>query len=526
MYQETIFAEFIPVSEYSEVRTKKVSKSKALAYLAPFADEESYFLFRFYESLWFPRELVEYVNQNISFPEESYRKLFWYLVDRLDSRLPRILVGEKLVASFTGKRVNSHKVQVRSFLIGFRDFMLKLGGKFRFKPHQKDKGISTHLRKGSYSFGRHHERILQLLNQYSDQIYPCTGKPATNHSIRRDQERIELHESGRVRKLEPVAEVEKFRIYLNRQPMNATSKRIGKYFNEAIEKTVEIYRDTEQCEQAKRLLQQLRRTKKNNYQYSATGRSVRLYQRGVSQGNINRNIRKILMPTQPECDIKCAQLAIGSVIFDFPKIYEFLSDVRNNHDIWKEILSDISPQDSMFYFIKSCAKTAIYAAMYLMERIRIYFMLVDELKKYLCINEAKSRADEILDSWVFQEVFDRTNRFAQRLYNGEYVTDAFGREFRIENGVSAESLMACIAQSYEFKILYPAFQYLIDQEKEPAKKTQVRVELYQFDGFSLWCKDINRVEYYKREINKRVEEGLKEIRVNERNIPTTIEWKQ
>jgi hypothetical protein len=526
MYQETILSEFISASEYSEVRTKKVNKSKPRAYSAPFADEESYFLFRFYESLWFPKELIAYVDQNISFPEESYRKLFWYLVDRLDSRFPRILLCERLVASFTGKRVNSHRVQVRSFLIGFRDFMLKLGGKFRFKPHQKDKGVSTHITKGSYSFGRHHERILQLLNHYTDQIYPSTGKPATNYSIHRDQERIELHESGRAGPLEPIPEVEKFRDYLNRQPMNATSKCIAKHLNEAMEKAVEIYGNTEQGEQTKRLLLRLLLTKKNDYQYSASGRTPRLYARGASLTNINRDLRRTLMPSQPECDINCAQLAIGSVIFNFPKIYEFLSDVRNNHDIWKEILSDISPQDSMFYFIKSCAKTGVYAAMYLMERRKIYFMLVDKLKKYLSLNEAKSRADRILYSWVFQEVFERTNRFAQRLYSGESVTDAFGREFRIETGVSAESLMACIAQSYEFKILYPAFQYLMDQEKDPAKKTQVRVELYQFDGFSLWCKDSKRIEYYKKEIKKRVEEDLKDIRVNERNIPTTIEWKE
>jgi hypothetical protein len=250
---------------------------------------------------------------------------------------------------------------------------------------------------------------------------------------------------------------------------------------------------------------------------------VRLYS-GSSIAALSRELRRFFLSESPEGDLKCAQLAIGSVLFDYPNIYEFLSDPNNNGDIWREIIPDwVNPKD--FEFVKDHVKEATYSVQYTMERGAVYFILLGKLKPRFGYN-SNVLATSILQHWVFQEMFECVGRFVERLNNGLEVTDAYGRIYRLSETLNAGALMACVAQSYETKILYPAFEY-VSSKSNGTKKDKVRIILFQFDGFNIWTRDVRSMDFYKEEISKAVTKGIEACdNILGKRIPIRFEWKE
>jgi len=260
-----------------------------------------------------------------------------------------------------------------------------------------------------------------------------------------------------------------------------------------------------------------------HYQQSLHGKSVRQYS-GSSIAALCRKLRRFFLSDSPEGDLKCAQLAIGSVLFGYPKIYEFLSDPKNKGDIWREIIPEwVNPEE--FEFVKEHVKEATYSVQYTMEWNAVKHILLDKLKPCFGYN-ANVLCDQVMQSWVFREMFECVDRFVEKLNNGLEVKDAYGRSYRLSEKLNAGALMACVAQSYETKILYPAFEY-VASKSDGTKKDKVRIILFQFDGFNIWTRDARSADYYKEKILKAVNKGIEDCeQIVGRRIPIKFEWKE
>jgi hypothetical protein len=352
-------------------------------------------------------------------------------------------------------------------------------------------------------------------------VFVKDGSPV----IESDLEKIgkECLDAPFIEKLYPLPdEVIFIQEYLNTLPKNFFTRLVRTKINAARE-MVKFLDLSEQAEKMQySFLNRIELFPMPKYKQSIYGKSVRLYC-GSSIAALDRRLRRLFLSDSPEGDLKCAQLAIGSVLFDYPKIHKFLSDPKNNGDIWREIIPDyVEPED--FDFVKDQVKEATYSAQYTMPYNGVLFQLRDSLRPKFG-DYSYSVASQIMQSWVFHEIFASVNIFIERLNNGLEVTDAFGRPYRISDKIDASSLMACVAQSYESKILYPAFEYVASKSQD-SKRDLVRIILFQFDGFNIWVKDSRTREYYKRQISSKVNIGIKICEnILNKIIPIKFEWK-
>lgn len=519
---ESYIAEAKSASSSSESSILCLKKPKASAERKL---ERDYYRLRFWENRTVNRRLYEYVQNNVFIPNErGYREFFWYLALNLHRQhFHDILVGRPLIAAFINRSFNSRASKASRFLESFhREVMVLMGSSLRTRKYNYVQGKSRATKK--YHFGKHQQEIDNLLLEpLTDLVFIKDGSSASKGDLIRIEKEC-LDASLNVEKLYPLPdEVIFIQNYMNNLPPNFFTRLVKSKIHQARE-MVKFLGLSEQAEKMQyAFLNWIEIFPLPHYQQSLHGRSVRLYS-GSSIAALTRELRRFFLSHSSEGDLKCAQLAIGSVLFDYPKIYEFLSDPKNNGDIWREIIPEwVDPED--FDFVKDHVKEATYSVQYTMERGAVYFILLSKLEPRFGYN-SNVLASHILQHWVFREMFECVGRFVERLNYGLEVTDAYGRIYRLSEKLNAGALMACVAQSYETKILYPAFEY-VASKSDGTKKDKVRIILFQFDGFNIWTRDARSAEFYKEEISKAVIKGIEACdKIAGKRIPIRFEWKE
>lgn len=505
---------------HSDALFKKLNKTSAERKI-----EQEYYRFRFWENRFVNRKLHEYVQENVKIPDkDGYKEFFWYLVLNLHRQhFHDILVGGPLIAAFMNRSTKSKSGKVSRFLENFnREVMVPMGSKLKTGKYNYLKGKSRATKK--YHFGKHQKIIDNLLLEPpTDLVFIKNGASAKKSDLIRIEKEC-LEASLVVEKLYPLPDEAIFiQNYLNKLPSNYFSRLVKSKIATARERVKFLGLSEDAVKMQLGILNSIEHFPMPHYQQSLHGKSVRLYS-GSSIGALSRKLRRFFLSDSPEGDLKCAQLAIGSVLFDYPKIYEFLCDPKNNGDIWKVIIPEwVGPED--FEFVKEHVKEATYSVQYTMEWYAVKHILIDKLKPRFGYN-SNVLCDQVMQSWVFREMFECVNRFVDRLNDGLEVKDAYGRIYRLSEKLNEGALMACVAQSYETKILYPAFEY-VASKSDGTKKDKVRIILFQFDGFNIWTRDVRSVDYYKEEILKAVSEGIENCeQILGRKIPIRFEWKK
>lgn len=504
----------------SDAPLKKLTKTSAER-----KAEQEYYRLRFWENRVVDRELYEYVKENVRIPDkEGYREFFWYLVLNIHRQhFHDILVGGPLIAAFVNRSIKSKAAKGDAFLERFnREVMVPMGSGLKTKKYNYIQGRCRATKK--YHFGRHQKKIENLLlAPLTDLVFIKDGATASKSDLFRI-EKESLGVPDFVEKIYPLPdEVIFIQNYLNSLPSNFFTKLVRSKVDDA-RKLVKFLKLKDQAVKMQyAFLNWIEIFPMPKYQQSRYGKSVRLYS-GSSIAALTRELRRFFLSDCPEGDLKCAQLAIGSVLFDYPKIYEFLSDPKNKGDIWSEIIPDwIQTQE--FDFVKEHVKEAIYSVQYTMERTAVYFQLVNKLEPEFGYN-SNILANQIMQSWVFQEMFQNVNVFVKKLESGIEIEDAFGRLYKLSEKLNAGALMACLAQSYETKILYPAFKYVVERSQK-TKRDAVRIVLFQFDGFNIWVRNSGQIEHHKNKISEAVEAGIRDCELKLNKIfPIKFEWKE
>jgi len=267
-------------------------------------------------------------------------------------------------------------------------------------------------------------------------------------------------------------------------------------------------------EQQKNLLGAIEEDPVPFYAPTEEGRTVRLFGCNQSLLFLRRNIRKKLTQDFTTVDLRCAQLAIVARIWNIPLIEEFLATGKN---VWehlaKELNSPYEDEDEKDN-TKAGLKKMVYALVYggcndkrgasEREGRQVYFgepQYSNLTPRFMALPMIKAlyQARELQEAKVIED-------------GGAY--DAFGSwiplQYRMIKDKAPQprpqSVLACQAQSYELKLLWPIVE-------EALKSDRFAITVWLHDGLCLDFRDSGKKEQILRRLNKKVAQVASELQI-------------
>ncbi len=197
--------------------------------------------------------------------------------------------------------------------------------------------------------------------------------------------------------------------------------------------------------------------------YSASPKTVRVFSSNESILSLHRSLRKILCQDWISADLKSAQLAIVAKLWDIPSINTYLTACKGS--IWKTIADECSipyTEDT-----KAAIKKATYS---------IIFGMGSKKHRELCAEElSEEQYEAFLGQPMIVDLLKARRQQIRLIHSAKGARDAFGQwlelrhraepgfKFQLDN---SRSIMACVAQSWELRLLMPCLQKAIDTQGE------------------------------------------------------------
>ena len=225
--------------------------------------------------------------------------------------------------------------------------------------------------------------------------------------------------------------------------------------------------------------------------YKTTDRSTRLVGCGIGLVNIPRELRKIITQDWITFDLQAAHLAIIAWLWKLPLLTEFL---KSGKSIWKELMTWLGTDNKSaikHYAVYPLAYGAGIAGIKENLDASLYEGATERLQSHPLIQELlaarKIQLKRIKEEGGAKNAFD--DWIVPPLEHEKY---AHGNP----DALNHRSVMAQVAQSYEFILLYPVF--------ELAKQNDgvFEITLLQYDGFSVRFFDKRREAAWKPRIEK------------------------
>lgn len=234
--------------------------------------------------------------------------------------------------------------------------------------------------------------------------------------------------------------------------------------------------------------------------YKPLERTSRVVSLNESLLYLKRDVRKALCKGWYEVDLKSAQLAIISTIWDIPSVRTMLTQTTGVWDYFADYFQVYGNTKE----IKDAVKRPLYAV--------VYGMSKDNTRKFadrmLADAGLKNGGELFLVSELVQTLFAYREDMVKRVLSDKGVKDAFGNWISLQ-GRTARSLLAQQAQSYELQLLWP----IVEQARQT---NDFVITAFQHDGLSL-------------DITRRADSWLERLRVMVQNqaeiynIPTALE---
>jgi len=192
--------------------------------------------------------------------------------------------------------------------------------------------------------------------------------------------------------------------------------------------------------------------------YHPVDRTMRIYAVGQSFNRLQRDLRKIVTQDWITGDLRSAQLAINATIWGIPEINEYL---RSGGKPWIDLCDHMALKPTGDN--KAIIKTAVYSLGYGMGNDNCCKQLgesfpsgtkaFDRFTSHPIINSllmARSRQLRKINDKLNCGGIDAYGKFIPLEYH--YVKNCTGQECEYSNN---RSVLACISQSYEMKLLEP-----------------------------------------------------------------------
>jgi len=432
----------------------------------------------------------------------GYWPLFCYLLfgSWHDKDTGRLLLYSDILSEIEGRDPNNS--QAEKFLIDFREEVLRpVGADIRWTDWYKPKRKCRQLRKRD--FGLEFEEILRQehLGKWNrgERVYLLDGSIHNRLNARRFR-RQQREAAGRLPTFCEHAEF--IRTYMNTLPANLFTTKVQENFRSALKATFNLP-DSPVRDAQLRILRHINSQPQPFYFPSEKGHTVRL---STSEGipNLKSNVRRALTKGWEEADLRCSQLAICASLWRIKEVTDFLATGKS---IWNRLFDYLELRPEQRQLAKPILKKAIYSTCYGMEEPRVRGLTA---RDFAGEGMDKKLSPSLLKEELFASLFNSRDIALEQIAEEGGGMTAYGRWLRITGEREPRDIMAEVAQSWEMKLIYPAFDL--------ARKTSdFTITLFQHDGISVQF--TRRSEQWKR----RIEESINE-NANRLNFMTWLEW--
>jgi hypothetical protein len=426
----------------------------------------------------------------------DYEVFFWYLClgAEFDRDTGKLLLCRNTIAKLLGREPNNF--EAGQF---FQNFRRDVVGEKNFLWH------------GWYK--KHCRRVARLnLGDFNDWLtHELEGRFDRLDRIYLDGSKITVRKARTVRAAEkgiansrPAYGSEALFIqkYLNSLHPNLFSKNLKNNHRRALQFVVETFNGAER-ERELRILRHIECQPQPFYGATPKENTVRLFSYAhIPQ--LRREVRKVFTQGWIEADLRCAQLAICARLWEVRSVLEFLYQHGN---IWEYLYAHLNIPKQFHQSAKPALKEALYSVCYGMEAVRIRSLLARNLVKN-GVNREYARG--FLPIPLIGDVLLAREEALQHVIADGGARTCYGKALEIAGELKARDILAQLAQSWEMKLIHPAFASTADNP-------YCKVMLYQFDGFS--------AQFTRRATGwtDRIKEAI-DTRANEFGIPTWLEW--
>lgn len=229
--------------------------------------------------------------------------------------------------------------------------------------------------------------------------------------------------------------------------------------------------------------------------YGAARKSPRIYAIGTTIHLLPRRLRKVALAGGVELDLKAAQLAIVSQLWDIPSLQELLADPGS--DIWGEFLNWIRvPVEN-----KPILKAASYSVVFGMGTAEVRNNLAHGTAKDEGIGEVA--VTQFLSYPLVRDLITARARVMEKIRIDRGAEDAFGRwvemEWDAEKGRwNVPSVAAQVVQSWEVRLMLSLVPVL-------RAERQLYCLSFLHDGITVWCGDHTKRERHLRRLQEAVQ---------------------
>lgn len=234
-------------------------------------------------------------------------------------------------------------------------------------------------------------------------------------------------------------------------------------------------------------------------------KTTRIFAVGGSFLNLKSCYRDELLSDWVKLDLNKCQLIVVSSLWAASSIRTTIS--RSSLGLWADIANHcgavLTPE------VKDKVKKATYTTVYGGGRTKIRSTFDGVL--------TPEQADRFFDFPMIARLFKARSNQIEDLYDSESRVDAFGYEMKLtETGKvkrykQATSILACEAQSYELKILYPVVKYISENCTE---ECPVYCTAFLHDGVWIKCDDPYQLQVHLERIKEIIsEESLRLLNV-------------
>lgn len=349
----------------------------------------------------------------------------------------------------------------------------------------------------------------------NERVYFVGGQKFSSSSMSKDIER-EIEEAQLHITEETPAMVVEIMNYMNSLPSNRFTKVVS-HIDEAREVARSYFNPKVRNSQLM-VLESIRDQPKPIYAPTYSKNTVRLFSVSSSLQSLKSSIRSVMTPAWYELDLRNAQLAIVSTLWDVPYIRKYMLAGKSAWDEFVTLaLGNYNASPGIRADLKRVIKELVYSIVFGMSDMGHRINYQRELNYLRVDSEAYQR---VMSHPLLQEVLLARNKQLYRRI-GHTVIDSFKRPRLIvadnpneaKGEIKARTYLAQQAQETEMQLVYPVF--------ELAKQTKAfTVMLYSFDGLSIHFRDKRRITYWQKVIARAVQAKAKEL-----GIPTGVEWK-
>ena len=202
--------------------------------------------------------------------------------------------------------------------------------------------------------------------------------------------------------------------------------------------------------------------------YVPVDKTTRVYSLRESVLRLHRDLRKIMTQDWITADLKSAQLAIVATVWDVPSLRDYL---REGKSVWRDLCGHMGVGFTDDH--KAGMKTALYALVYGAGDQRLEAHMAKHFGTTLPGESGKDIFGAFKRHPVIRSLLLARGRQLKKIRNESGGEDAFGNFTAIvktrKDGYgfeydNARSILACIAQSYEIKLLLPAIQMAVTEQ--------------------------------------------------------------